>query len=819
MNKKETRICAIILGLSVILSTGCKKKDDSGKKRIVAEDDPYFTSETVEISVPVNPDLELDYGGGLFEVRFTADRVAGYYNNGYKVPQEVQDQINELNQQMSEEAEKSQCVSDELYQRIEELTSKYTENGILIYDLDGHLIKQIESTRDSELTGPIFPTPDGGFVTCSTDYALGECMTGSTLIFLDKNGETVNSFPLDPSIVESGVNDIFFLSNGNMLIVTYMSDMVLMDTNGQIISIEKNEDTVEVFQIGDKLYARVSVFNQQTMETRTYMTEVDPSTGKLGPEMKTNVDLFTLCAGDNGFYSQSKHGKAINKVNIETGEEETILDWNWTDLNGYTISLKEGKIYSKDEMVFIQYVTDPDSEGSKYVRGTGRKLVLAKLNRAEKNPHAGKPIVEIGFGSEINESFMDYVVSYNTEPENKSRLIFRDIEAELELDPNGYYAKAAKELSDKIYLEMLAGEGADILVNYSSFSQFNTDDVLVDLNTYIDGENGLDRSLYFDNVFRAFETNGKMYHMPVCFDMRGYVANVDYVGERTNWSYDEFESIADSLPSDVSMMDAEQYAKFLQRLISVSFSTFIDYGLKKVNFESPEFKKALELSKRFGKPQDDPMEQAEGSENRSLYSANRLQHEQFENGTLCMIPAYYYDILSFALAAGKMDDKAVYIGAPGPSATGVAASPSLTLALSANSVSKDEAWDFIRYMYNTKQQIRYSNEFDSVPMSREALDKRNEDVIAEYNELKESAAKNMERRSFEDSYYNYLVLNQNVADRFVKVIESVNTIECIDPGVMMIVDEEAPGYFFDQRTVEDVCKNIQNRATTLVRER
>ena len=63
------------------------------------------------------------------------------------------------------------------------------------------------------------------------------------------------------------------------------------------------------------------------------------------------------------------------------------------------------------------------------------------------------------------------------------------------------------------------------------------------------------------------------------------------------------------------------------------------------------------------------------------------------------------------------------------------------------------------------------------------------------------------------------MLNQNVADRFVKVIESVNTIECIDPGVMMIVDEEAPGYFFDQRTVEDVCKNIQNRATTLVRER
>ena len=39
------------------------------------------------------------------------------------------------------------------------------------------------------------------------------------------------------------------------------------------------------------------------------------------------------------------------------------------------------------------------------------------------------------------------------------------------------------------------------------------------------------------------------------------------------------------------------------------------------------------------------------------------------------------------------------------------------------------------------------------------------------------------------------------------------------PSVMMIVNEEAPGYFEGQRSIEDVCKYIQNRATTVVNER
>ena len=71
---------------------------------------------------------------------------------------------------------------------------------------------------------------------------------------------------------------------------------------------------------------------------------------------------------------------------------------------------------------------------------------------------------------------------------------------------------------------------------------------------------------------------------------------------------------------------------------------------------------------------------------------------------------------------------------------------------------------------------------------------------------------------FYEQYYAY-DLTEETAAGFVKVVEGVRTINSIDQGIMMIVNEEAPAFFEGQRSVEDVCKNIQNRATTLLHER
>ena len=60
------------------------------------------------------------------------------------------------------------------------------------------------------------------------------------------------------------------------------------------------------------------------------------------------------------------------------------------------------------------------------------------------------------------------------------------------------------DLSDRVYLDIISGDGPDMLAGFSRYAQFNSDKVLLDLNPLIDATDGtgLDRNQYFDNIIR-----------------------------------------------------------------------------------------------------------------------------------------------------------------------------------------------------------------------------------------------------------------------------------------------------------------------------
>jgi len=56
-------------------------------------------------------------------------------------------------------------------------------------------------------------------------------------------------------------------------------------------------------------------------------------------------------------------------------------------------------------------------------------------------------------------------------------------------------------------------------------------------------------------------------------------------------------------------------------------------------------------------------------------------------------------------------------------------------------------------------------------------------------------------------------------DALKKVIENIHDSCSTDPSALMIIQEEAPGYFTGQRTLDDVVNIIQKRAAAVVQER
>jgi len=51
------------------------------------------------------------------------------------------------------------------------------------------------------------------------------------------------------------------------------------------------------------------------------------------------------------------------------------------------------------------------------------------------------------------------------------------------------------------------------------------------------------------------------------------------------------------------------------------------------------------------------------------------------------------------------------------------------------------------------------------------------------------------------------------------LVYGLNTLASADREILGIIMEEAPSYFFDQKSAEDVAALIQNRVQTLVDER
>ena len=135
----------------------------------------------------------------------------------------------------------------------------------------------------------------------------------------------------------------------------------------------------------------------------------------------------------------------------------------------------------------------------------------------------------------------------------------------------------------------------------------------------------------------------------------------------------------------------------------------------------------------------------------------------------------------------------------------------MTIGISAYTPYQEEAWDFLCYLLETQEE---SENLWSTPISRSALDKQNERLMKQYEEQI-----NVWKPDPHNPQWVPTEVTAQLIDDYVKLVESIHIVERKDPTVMLIILEEAPAYFMGQRSVEEVCKNIQNRAKTVLQER
>ena len=61
-------------------------------------------------------------------------------------------------------------------------------------------------------------------------------------------------------------------------------------------------------------------------------------------------------------------------------------------------------------------------------------------------------------------------------------------------------------------------------------------------------------------------------------------------------------------------------------------------------------------------------------------------------------------------------------------------------------------------------------------------------------------------------------ITQAEADRFLKLLDSVDNVALYDESALKIIEDESTAFFAGQQTVEETVKNIQSRVSIYVSE-
>ncbi|MBO4474665.1 MAG: extracellular solute-binding protein [Clostridiales bacterium] len=772
---------AMVLGLC-----GCKKNQKSEEVRTVKETDPFFDVTEYEMKIPVDETREIE------TIDIERDDVSFMGNmvsiSDCRIEYAMSDEVSKQLQDSLESGD---------WETYQELLSQYSDEYRLVFDMEGNLVrKTVVNSGDfgnEESLITIFVNRKG------EQMAVVSHPEG---LFLEKvmdNGDLEQVMPLD-SVMAWNVIE---LPDGR-LVCSGWDSISILGADGKLQnSVSTEECHGDLYYVDGKIYGLCSDISHEDFgEFYTYYQEFDPDTLSFVGEKYKNLHGASLVEAGNGLYYTNING--IVKADImDASNDKEVFSWSDTDYDfkGENPLGTKIKVVSENEYYFLStYDTEMD-EFDKYICS----VKLVHVVKAEKNPYAGKKLLTIGMCGQILD--MDDVIRYNTDPKAKCRITVHEYSEDMHMDGDTMNINAA--MSDKVYLDVISGNGPDILVGFSVFSQFSSDKVMVDLNPLIDGTDGkgLDRNKYFDNILRAQEEDGKLYFMPVTFQINYMAANPSLVGQDCDWTYDEFFRIMDALPEEVSVYPETRYDELLSRLVSETEDRFIDYTKKEVNFDSEAFQQLLTFVKKYGK----------SDEQMRAYSNDGYvpTPDRFDNDILALYPNLaLFNVRSYANAKAHVGEDAVFCGFPSSKGGSPAASMSLTIGISKYSPNQEEAWDFIRFMLETQENKNWDGRSGLLTISRDALDRESEAFVKRYDEqikLWRPDPLSPDNRPIETK--------PEMGAELVKQVERVRTVASSDPTVMLIILEEAPAYFTGQRSLDDVVKIIQNRCTTIVNER
>ena len=656
-----------------------------------------------------------------------------------------------------------------------------TEENINVYDYNGEL-KQQTDLNELE-NGKVY-----------SDCCVGKSKLGMNVLLTDKKNSVVAFYSVDNESMnwkkqfdiplksfKTGfeANKLFETEDGYVIVYNWYEGSVVkpsiakLDYSGNLIWDMNPSTKFTLFE--------ANIWNDDLLffDVSYQLYKLDLKTGKdqkiqMSDELKAyNFNARILPGG----FVVDVIGHEIKQYNLNNNSEEVLLDINYSNIN--IDELWQGLTFVGNNRIITQDYSRSRNEVS------GR-CKLTVLEKNEKNPYAGKKVLEIapvwGINSllgaaqqEFNRNSKDYFAYISTRYDSTYFSLPEYYQAEATL------ADTVNLITDQLAVDIRNGNGPDIIIGLGDSTQLDSQDFLVNLYPYIDGKNGLNKADYFENAFEAFAANGQLYQIPLTMNVLGIMTDKANVADGKNgFTFDEYSRFVKETCNGIDPIslgnDRQDYFYFL-------FCSMHDQFIseKKVKVDSAEFRSLIEYSK-------------------NNISEKHYSDETEMNGAQWVVLGdAYYDLVDQPCFDPSND---IY-GAPSFDGRGPMITNFNTIAVTACSSDLNVSWEFVKAALGYEAQKALKNEN---PLNRAAFNEYAKNALKDANiTLKE---RHISR-----------VLDESDIERYVHMLEKAECVAAYDTQVYKVIIEELQPYYADKKSIDETIKIISDRCQKVLDER
>ncbi len=524
-------------------------------------------------------------------------------------------------------------------------------------------------------------------------------------------------------------------------------------------------------------------------ETGLELRKVDIAGKKLGEAITGPGDEY----GNSHYYTGLNSSLFVSNndqvfsFDIQTGVSEKLFKWLDVDVNGDNIDttgeLSDGRIWA--------VTRDYNSEGEP-------SYELIFLTRKNASEVAAKE--EIIFGTMwLDSDLRKNIIDFNKKSD-QYRIKVKD-----------YASEDYQTGLTQFNADMTTGNCPDI-VDLSSldFKQYASKGILEDMYPYMK-KSGIKKEDYLENIFKAYEVDGKLYGIIPKFYVSTIMVKTALVGDVSGWTLSEMLDFAeDKNPENI--FPYGNRSSIFYYCIYNNIDEFIDWETGKCTFDGEEFIRTLEFAARF--PEEvDYNEDSEGI-------ASRLHSDK-----VLLMQESLSSVQEYQMMNGLFGEKATYIGYPNHERKGNLIQPtSGSMAMTAKSKHKDGAWEFIKTVLSEEYQDSLIDEYGGFgfPVKKSSLDKQFElDMTPNYYEDENGNKVESPKTTwgYDDFEMEIMAATQEEIDAVRGLIESADKLSSnANEQLVNIITEESEPFFKGQKSAADTAGIIQNRIQIYVNE-